>query len=74
MFFPHVRSVLMDLEALERSTELRTSGHGRATSEPPNLTTGELAAFRRCNDENLRIEQERIHPRAVLEAFATSCR
>jgi hypothetical protein len=58
--FPAVQSLLMDVETLERFTHLFTKGNGRLIETPPFLNADETAAFIRCRDENIRLEQERI--------------
>ncbi len=58
--FPHVQSWLMDEAALNQYRTLAATGTGRKPVPPPFLTLAERAAFDRCVEENLRIEQERI--------------
>ncbi|HLJ95339.1 MAG TPA: hypothetical protein VKU02_19330, partial [Gemmataceae bacterium] len=59
---------------------LASSGTGRKTEIPARLTESERAAFIRCSEHNLRIEQERLpHTEIVaamknlLEDTATAC-
>ena len=58
--FPATRSYLMDDTTLDRWSALTGPGTGRKPVSPPGLDEGETAAFRRCRDENLRLEQERL--------------
>jgi len=41
-------------------------GSGAKCREPGNLTDGELAAFRQCNRDNVRLEQEHL-PQSYVE-------
>jgi hypothetical protein len=63
---PATRSFLMDENTLERWQHLALSGTGRTTDMPVHLTESEQAAFVRCRDHNLRIEQERLPHSAVV--------
>jgi hypothetical protein len=56
----HVPSMLMDVATLERFESLLTRGNGCFFDVPLSLTEDEKAAFLRCRDENIRLEQERI--------------
>jgi hypothetical protein len=58
--FPQTRSLLMNGDTLDRWQHLATSGTGRRAELPPCLTEAERAAFTRCRDQNLRLEQERL--------------
>ncbi|MGE0605933.1 MAG: Wadjet anti-phage system protein JetD domain-containing protein [Pirellulales bacterium] len=60
MFFPHVRSILMTDAVLRDHNALVLEGSGAAGSEPRNLVDDELAAFRQCQRQNWRLEQERL--------------
>ena len=59
--FPAVQSLFMDTTTLEHFKSLLTSGNGRQIDMPPFLNEEEKAAFLRCREENIRLEQERIH-------------
>jgi hypothetical protein len=61
--FPNTQSLFMDFETLNqhRSLAIRlTNRRAEDTSEPVELTESELAAYRVCKSENLRMEQEHI--------------
>jgi hypothetical protein len=64
--FPQTRSVLMDHGTLDRWQHLCTGGNSHAPELPPHLTDAECAAYVRCRDENLRLEQERLPKEEVL--------
>ena len=70
--FPQTRSLLMDVATLDRWPHLIVSGSGHVSTRetPAHLTESEQAAFTRCRDGNLRLEQERIPHRDVLNVFA----
>lgn len=70
--FPQIRSLLMDEATLDRWSHLVGSGSGREPMNwtPPHLTEAEEAAYIRCRDKNLRLEQERIPQAEVLSVFA----
>jgi len=68
--FPHVESIMMDLDMLQCHEE--HSGEGNKRRPPPaptNLTPGELAAFEFCAQHNRRLEQEKIPQNFVDQAF-----
>ncbi|MDZ7619629.1 MAG: DUF2220 family protein [Patescibacteria group bacterium] len=58
--FPHVESVMMDVATLNLHEDCLVEGNGRKGAVKSNLTEGELAAYRLCQQRNLRLEQERI--------------
>lgn len=58
--FPHAESLLMDEETLNAHVDYQGSGNGRRPAQPANLTSQEAAAFVRCAEGNIRLEQERI--------------
>jgi hypothetical protein len=66
---PQTRSMLMDGPVLDRWHELAIPGTGSRPEMPLHLTAPERAAFERCRDGNLRLEQERIPQYAVAEAL-----
>lgn len=68
--FPQARSVLMDAATLERWEHLCTSGNAPGLAGLPHLTVAERAAYDRCRDQNLRLEQERLPKDAVLGAIS----
>jgi hypothetical protein len=72
---PNTRSFLMDEYAVKRWQHLATRGTGRKTELPPRLTESEGAAFIRCREHNLRIEQERLPHAEIVAAisFLGSC-
>ncbi len=70
--FPHARSLLMDEETLRQFEPLAGPGNSFTGPPPPHLTAGERAAFVRCRDERLRLEQERLPQRDVLAALAAA--
>jgi hypothetical protein len=68
--YPQVMSVMMDLDALRNFGHLGVKGNGVVPAEPPALLTdAELAAFRACAVDNLRLEQERIPQDYVLRVL-----
>jgi hypothetical protein len=71
--FPQTRSLLMDLATLDRWSHLVVpgSGHVPIPQTPAHLTESEQAAFARCRDGNLRLEQERIPQADVLGMFTS---
>jgi hypothetical protein len=58
---------MMDEDAIERWQHLATWGTARKTDMPAHLTDSERAAFLRCREHDLRIEQERL-PQADVVA------
>ena len=67
--FPQVRSLLMDQATLERYRSLAIEGNPHASDlpVPMELAEHEAAAFVKCRDQQLRLEQERI-PQADVNA------
>jgi hypothetical protein len=63
--FAHARSLWMDEDALTRWHARVGRAPPRNLEAPPHLTGGEQAAFVRCRQEHLRLEQERIDHQAV---------
>ena len=66
--FPQTRSLFMDVETLEKHHSIATSVVSRGSPEarePAELTALELAAYRVCKSQNLRLEQEHI-PQAMV--------
>lgn len=71
--FPHIRSLLMDIETVHRWREhIACAGTGHATDPPPNLSPLERSAYLVCAAENLRIEQERFPQPFVPECLQAS--
>ena len=69
--YPATESLFMDCETLDLYRHLAGQGSGRRSPGPPaNLTPSEAEAFRICDEEGRRLEQERIPQAAVVEAFA----
>ena len=69
---PSAQSVLMDEATLDRFKPLLTEGNGRYTEVPSFLSKEEMAAFVRCRNENVRLEQERI-PLSELNLIFRLC-
>src|SRR5262249_18069410 len=66
---PATHSFLMHEDTVERRQPRAGSGTGRLTDLPVHLTESEQAAFLRCRDHNLRIEQERLPQSEVTAAM-----
>lgn len=62
--FPHVCSIMMDLDALNQHEAATVKGNQSQTDSPVNLTSKESEAFEYCLRNHCRLEQERI-----LQAF-----
>ncbi|WP_339735523.1 Wadjet anti-phage system protein JetD domain-containing protein [uncultured Gimesia sp.] len=58
--FPHVRSIMMDLETLHRHEAAVVKGNPTKPDLPVNLTEQEAEAFDYCLKNQCRLEQERI--------------
>ncbi len=72
--FPHVESVMMDMETIRRHKGLLGDGTGSRAAAPTNLTVAEADVFEFCLRENRRLEQERIlqlYVDRTLTEFAT---
>jgi hypothetical protein len=71
--FPHTRSLMMDVDALNGFESLCVPGTPCKSPAPLNLTTAELNAWLVIQSRNLRLEQERLPPslihQAILNAF-----
>lgn len=67
--FPHTQSMLMDQETLLGYRHLTVPGTGQQMSVPVHLTSDETNAFHLCLQENLRLEQERLPQKVVLQEF-----
>lgn len=68
--FPEVRSFLMEENLLDRFHLLTVPGSGCVIEPPRHLTENENRAFRRCQSESLRLEQERIPQAELLQTIA----
>jgi hypothetical protein len=68
--FPQTRSILMDETALDRRRGLCTPGNAPGAPRLPHLTEAERAAYDRCRNECLRLEQERLPTEDVAAAIA----
>ncbi len=68
-FLPAAESLLMDEATLVKWRALCTLGNNAPVPVPPRLAVFESAAFQICQEENLRLEQERIPQVAALEAI-----
>jgi hypothetical protein len=68
--FPETGSVLMDAQTLARWEYLCTCGNAPGLEGLPHLTDSERAAYDRCRNKNLRLEQERLPKEAVLAAIS----
>jgi hypothetical protein len=69
-FFPQTRSLLMDVATLDRFENLAIHHAGGQPDVPLHLTDAEQAAYVRCRDAELRLEQERIPQSEVLRQFS----
>ncbi|MBI3861037.1 MAG: hypothetical protein HY290_03995 [Planctomycetia bacterium] len=70
--FPRTISLFMDTETLATwRNRIATGGTGRNGDVPTNLTPDEQAAFCICASDNLRIEQERIPQRDIVDRLTT---
>ena len=58
--FPHVESVMMDLQTIVSHRKWCVEGNESQTLPPTNLTATELEAFSHCSVGNVRLEQEKI--------------
>jgi hypothetical protein len=67
--FPHVRSLWMDDAALTRWQTRVGRAPPRNLDMPPHLNEAEQAAFVRCRQERMRLEQERIDHATVCAEF-----
>lgn len=70
--FPQARSAFMDEATFNEWQHLANRGMGRRPDVPPHLTETEGVTYRRCRDQNLRLEQERIPQAFVLAALVRS--
>ncbi len=68
--FPHVESLMMDLDTFQRNKDHADKGNGTTPPAPTNLTTSELAAFDFCARHNRRLEQEKVPQAFVDQAIA----
>lgn len=68
--FPETRSILMDETTLDRWRGLCTTGNAPGAPRLPHLTETERAAYNRCRNEYLRLEQERLPMEAVAGVFS----
>ncbi len=57
---PHVRSLLMDMDTLDRWRTLAVREHKPTFNEVSHLTESEAAALQSLREDDLRLEQERI--------------
>jgi hypothetical protein len=67
IFVPHVQSIFMTDTVLNHHPRLVREGSGATCREPCNLTDEEHAAFRKCNRDNRRLEQEHL-PQDYVES------
>ena len=67
--FPHLRSVLMDLESWERWKHLATPGRRDSSARHVHLSSSERAAMSEMLKGPLILEQERIPPGAAADAI-----
>lgn len=69
--YPTTASMFMDRQTIDLYRHLAGRGSGRSSSgRVANLTRTEAEALRLCDEEGLRLEQERIPQSAVVDAFA----
>jgi hypothetical protein len=66
--FPGVASIMMDVATLERFSEFVVRGTPTLIIDLPYLSLAEQSLYQRIQQENIRLEQERITP-----AYATAC-
>lgn len=69
--FPHVESIMMDLETIDAHRNWSVNGNSNQSMPPTNLTEGEKLAFDYCKAENYRLEQEKILQSYVVKIFET---
>lgn len=69
--FPRIESLLMDDSTLDRWSRPFGHSQGICPLEPLFLKEPELAAFHRCRDQNLRLEQEHVPQPEVVESIRT---
>ncbi len=67
--YPQTSSILMDLQTVREFEHLGTAGTLRQPVIPSELNANEAAAFLRCRENNLRIEQEHIQQAVVNAAL-----
>lgn len=65
--WPLTQSFMMDEATLDRFTPFVVPGNSHSPDLPPPvaLNLDEIAAFARCRDQGIRLEQERIPPSAI---------
>lgn len=68
--FPRVRSWLMDRETLDTFHDLTIAGNNSQIDPPIHLTSDESTVFHYLRQHNLRLEQERIPQKYVLDRLA----
>lgn len=64
--FPQTKSVLMGQDTLKRWRHLCTRGSASGPESLPHLGDSERAAYLRCRNENLRLEQEHLPQEEIL--------
>ena len=69
--FPQTLSLFMDAGTLIQFKSLATKTTERTIAEPTTLTASELAAYRTCKAEGLRLEQEHIPQSVVNQRIAS---
>lgn len=60
VIFRQTRSIFMDIATLEQFKSLTGPGTGAQRQIPPYLNAAEQEAFSKCQEENIRLEQEHI--------------
>ncbi len=67
--FPHVESIMMDLQTIDAHRRWCVEGNGNSATTPTNLANEEKSAFEHCRIENCRLEQEKILQSFVNRIF-----
>lgn len=74
VIFPQTRSMFMDITSLEQFKLLTGPGTGAKLDVPPHLDPPEQAAFVKCREKNIRLEQERIPQNHVISTMGINSR
>lgn len=69
-YYPQTQSLFMDMATLEQFLDLVTPGNGRSPELPHELNDQEAKGFVQCRESNLRLEQEHIPQRSVVERIS----
>lgn len=71
---PHTESILMDATTLDAHKKYTQRCKHPGHRQLPHLTTDEHQMYRRCVDEKLRLEQEKLGQKHVCDAFLHAAR